>query len=190
MKYKFFNIDKIESSEDLKKQYRRLAFELHPDRGGEPEQFKAMGNEYEALFKTYGSIFKTKDGETYPKEKNESSNKFKNIIDSIIRYNVNIDVVGSWIWVYGSETYSIKEVLKSMGFNWAKGKKKWYYNGNSYTKKTRKYLSYEEIKYYYGAETVKEKTELKEISTSHETRFKKKGFCPFFYLSFKPIVND
>lgn len=164
MKYKFFNIDKIESNEDLKKQYRRLAFKLHPDRGGNIEQFKAMGNEYEALFKVFGAIFKTKNGETYTKETGESCNKFKNIIDSIIRYNINIDIVGSWIWVYGGETYSIKEILKALGFNWAKSKKKWYYNGNSYTKKTRKYLSYEEIKSYYGAEKIKEKTELKKIS--------------------------
>ena len=75
MSYKYFNIDKIVSSDDLKKQYRALALELHPDKGGNAEQFKEMGNEYESLFKTLGNIFKTREGETYTKETGESASK-------------------------------------------------------------------------------------------------------------------
>lgn len=160
MSYKYFNIDKIVSSDDLKKQYRALALELHPDKGGNAEQFKEMGNEYESLFKTFGNIFKTREGETYTKETGESASKFKDIIDNIIKYDIDIDIVGQWIWI-GGNTYPIKEVLKSLGFNFAREKKKWYYNGNGYKKKSYKYLSYEQIKDYYGCEKIKKSGDLK-----------------------------
>ena len=42
MTNRFFN-----SNEDLKKQFRRLVKELHPDHGGNAEDFKAMMKEYE-----------------------------------------------------------------------------------------------------------------------------------------------
>ena len=44
MTNRFFN-----SNEDLKKQFRRLVKELHPDYGGNAEDFKAMMKEYEDI---------------------------------------------------------------------------------------------------------------------------------------------
>ena len=46
---KYFN--NVKNLQELKKQYRSLAMELHPDRGGDEEQFKALVNEYEELLK-------------------------------------------------------------------------------------------------------------------------------------------
>lgn len=160
MSYKYFDIDKIVSSDDLKKQYRTLALKLHPDKGGNAEQFKEMGNEYDSLFKTFGNIFKTKEGKTYTKETGESVYKFKDIIDNIIKYDIDIDIIGQWVWV-GGDTYPIKEILKSLGFSFARGKKKWYYNGNGYKKRSHKHLSYDEIKKYYGYENIKTSEDLK-----------------------------
>lgn len=42
--YKYFN-----SNEDLKKQYRELCKRLHPDHGGNEEDFKEMMAEYERI---------------------------------------------------------------------------------------------------------------------------------------------
>lgn len=42
--YKYFN-----SNEDLKKQYRELCKRLHPDHGGNEENFKEMMAEYERI---------------------------------------------------------------------------------------------------------------------------------------------
>jgi len=36
---------------DLKKKYRELALEHHPDKGGDPERFKEIANSYEILKK-------------------------------------------------------------------------------------------------------------------------------------------
>lgn len=40
----------VQSLADLKNQYRKLAIELHPDRGGDEEKFKEMGNEFSLLY--------------------------------------------------------------------------------------------------------------------------------------------
>lgn len=49
MKY-FININ---TSEELRKAYRALCLTMHPDRGGNEEEFKAMQNEFEALKKSF-----------------------------------------------------------------------------------------------------------------------------------------
>lgn len=49
MKY-FFNIT---TPEELKKQFRALSIELHPDRGGNAEEFKSMMAEYMAISKDF-----------------------------------------------------------------------------------------------------------------------------------------
>ena len=36
--------------EELKKQYRKLVFQHHPDKGGDADKMKAVNNEYDALF--------------------------------------------------------------------------------------------------------------------------------------------
>jgi DnaJ-class molecular chaperone len=37
------------SKDDLKKAFKRLAVQMHPDKGGDPEKFKELGNAYEVL---------------------------------------------------------------------------------------------------------------------------------------------
>ena len=55
MKY-FTNIPA--TVEELKKQFRALCIKLHPDKGGNAEEFKAMLNEYETILKGFGAYNK------------------------------------------------------------------------------------------------------------------------------------
>lgn len=50
---KYFN--NITTAEELKKQFRTYCVTMHPDKGGEPEEFKAMLAEYEEAAKNCGA---------------------------------------------------------------------------------------------------------------------------------------
>ena len=47
--YEVLGITKDASSDDIKKAYRKLAMKNHPDKGGDPEQFKLVQNAYDVL---------------------------------------------------------------------------------------------------------------------------------------------
>ena len=48
---KYFN--KISTAEELKKQFRVYCVSMHPDKGGDPEEFKKMMAEYNGIIKTF-----------------------------------------------------------------------------------------------------------------------------------------
>jgi len=47
--YKVLNIEKTASETDVRKAYKKLAVQHHPDRGGDPEHFKKLSVAYEVL---------------------------------------------------------------------------------------------------------------------------------------------
>ena len=133
----------IEGINEAKKIYKTLAKNLHPDIGGSEEDFKILNEIYNNLIehKIYFSNSSKFDIEL---EKN---------ISLILHFeNINIELVGSWIWVSG-DTREIKEKLKEIGFKWASKKKMWYYGEMKAKNPNPK--SMEEIKAKYGSETLK-----------------------------------
>ena len=47
--YRRLGLDEHCSDADVKKKYRALALKLHPDKGGDPEEFKAVSEAYAVL---------------------------------------------------------------------------------------------------------------------------------------------
>lgn len=133
--------------EELKKDYRRLVKKYHPDINENGlEIMKIVNNEYEELFDILNTT-------------KEKATDFMDIINNIINLELEIEIVGTWIWVYG-DTYDHKETLKENGLKWAKKKKKWYYNPDkSYKKFGKREYSYNEIKGMYKSKKVKNKKE-------------------------------
>ena len=153
MKY-FININTIE---ELKKKYKELAKKLHPDLGGNKKSFQEMTNEYDKLKKNLEKNI----------NKENTTDKFKDIINELVKYNqLTIEIIGSWLWVSGN-TYPLKDTIKNLGLLWSKGRKKWYYTNDNIDSKAKYYKkkTYEELKNEYGYSIVNngEKKDMKKI---------------------------
>lgn len=156
---KWFNNPK--TLEELKKQYKQLALEYHPDRGGAVKYMQEINAEYDLLFARLKDTHATVSGEQYRKTTSEKANEFKELINKLINLNeINIEICGSWLWLT-CNTFKHKELLKHLRFRFSKSKKAWYYHSESYRKSTQKTYTLDEIRDLYGSETVQQKPQLK-----------------------------
>lgn len=152
----------VSTLEELRKAYRDLLKKYHPDNGGSEEITKAINTEYEQLFKVLKDIHSSKSAGTdssksaYENMKYDfaEDQKLRDIIQKIITFEgITIEICGSWVWVSGN-TYQYKKEFKSYGFKWASQKKQWYWHSETFVKKSRKSLSMEAIRNYYGSTEV------------------------------------
>ena len=133
----------IEGINEAKKLYKTLAKKLHPDIGGSEEEFKLLNEIYNHLI----------ENKIYFSNSSKIDIELEKIISLILHFeNINIELIGSWVWVSG-DTKEIKEKLKEIGFKWASKKKMWYYGEMKAKNPNPK--SMEEIKAKYGSETLK-----------------------------------
>lgn len=141
----------INSVEELKKAYRKLAFRYHPDRGGDTEIMKAVNAEYEALFKKLN----VKD-EATGKSKHNLNDGFREMIDRIISLDgLDIEICGSWIWVSG-DTKKHKDALHAAGYFWARKKVMWYWRPeDAKVRRSTGMTDMDYIRHMYGSEKVK-----------------------------------
>lgn len=148
MKTVYFN--GVSNHEDLKKAYRKQAKKLHPDMStGNEAEFVKLQDEYEKLFE-YLKTHSTVKADT---NSNEVAKSYTDIINNIVNLNVDIEIIGTWVWVSGN-TYSCKETLKKNGFKFSRKRKMWYYTSTPYKKRSKKRISTDEMRSYFGSEKV------------------------------------
>ena len=138
--------------EELKKQYRQLAFEYHPDKGGSTEIMQIINNQYDELFKILKDVHQTKDGETYTSKQasNETPEQFKHIINELMRMEeITIEIIGCFVWVTGN-TKPYRDKLKELKFQWHSKKVAWYLKPENYTKRSHKEYDLDTIRGMYG----------------------------------------
>lgn len=139
--------EKCSSLEEVKKRYKALALEFHPDRGGDKSIMQEINSQYERIKRN--PAFKFSD-------QNEESQKdyieFPDIIQHIISMKeIVIELCGNWIWLSGN-TYRYKSQLKEFGFLFAHEKKLWYWRPNDYKSANQKPRSMEYIRKKYGSD--------------------------------------
>lgn len=138
MRKYFSNINTVE---ELKEQYRKLALKYHPDRGGSNEEMAEINNQYEEILKKLSG------------EKNNIDDGFRKIINEIINFNLKIEICGTWIWVSG-DTKPYRKELSLAGLWWANKKKMWYWHTKEDRKRRKGSMSMKEIRIKYGTKTV------------------------------------
>lgn len=142
--------------EELKKQYKKLVFKHHPDKGGKTSDMQEINAEYDALFARLKNIHKSADGKTYTakQETTETPEQFREILEKLIHLDgVEIEICGSWIWLTGN-TYTHRDHLNKLRFKYSRSKKAWYYHEEGYRKHSRKTFSLDEIRDLWGSERV------------------------------------
>lgn len=148
-----------ETLEDLKKQYHRLAMKHHPDVGGTEQAMKEINAEYEKLFSSLKDTHKNAEGEFYQSRTatTETAAEFMDIIEKLIHMDgIEIELCGSWVWVTGN-TRPHKDELNALAFRWSSSKAAWYFHRDGYKKRSKKSLTLDEIRGYYGSEKIEKK---------------------------------
>ncbi|QSF43513.1 hypothetical protein [Paenibacillus tianjinensis] len=114
------------TKQEAKKLFRELAKINHPDAGGSNDEMVAIIAEYEAMMKKLPS---QKDEHSNTENQTEEefnlhvSEELKTVINNISHLPLDIEVIGTWIWVSGINTYKYKSYLTANNFVWCPSKK-------------------------------------------------------------------
>ncbi|MEV4850476.1 J domain-containing protein [Acinetobacter lwoffii] len=161
----------VTSLDELKRQYKKLAFKNHPDRGGKTEVMQEINNEYEQLL---NRIINEASKDQYQdssengrgfwssrSEHSEVEKKVKQAIDAIINLDgLDIEIIGVWVWVSG-DTKQHKDKLKEAGYVWNRVQCKWVFIGKKSNGRGR--MTLDQMRELHGSQKVK-KTRMAEES--------------------------
>ena len=153
----------VTSLDDLKLQYKKLAFKNHPDRGGKTEVMQEINSEYEQLL---NRIINEASKDQYQdssengrgfwssrSEHSEVEKKVKQAIDAIINLDgLDIEIIGVWVWVSG-DTKQHKDKLKEAGFVWNRVQCKWVFIGKKSNGRGR--MTLDQMRDLHGSQKVK-----------------------------------
>lgn len=145
--------ENVGTLDELRKEYRRLAFLYHPDKGGSTETMQMINNYYERLSKKLisGNADFTEARKEYEQQVSE---ELREMLDKVIfLQGVEIEVIGSWIWITGN-TFSLRETIKGLGFRFSHVKTAWYWHKGEYRKKNGKIQSMDDMRDMWGSQRV------------------------------------
>lgn len=117
--------------EEIKKKYRDLCKQHHPDLGGCEETMKRVNSEYHcALKRADGQTSKDAEGKEHKYSYNEVREeeialKLQELL-KLKMEGVDLYLIGVWVWIKG-ETKPHKDALKALACRWHAKNACWYY---------------------------------------------------------------
>ena len=145
----------ITTVEELRKRYRELLKQHHPDNGGNEEIMKEINTEYDRLFAILSKESKS-DGESTTYDDEAEDKAFREVLNQIIGYSMEIELIGSWIWCFNC--YAYKDRLKELGFKFAPKKKAWTWHFGEFSRYHKGETSIDDIRAKYGSKKVNSKS--------------------------------
>lgn len=142
----------VHTLDELKKTYRRLAMQYHPDCGGSEEVMKAINAEHDELFEQLKKAHNATADEFH--QTTETPEEFRDIIAALLKLDgLTVELCGSWLWI-GGNTREHKEALKAAGCRWASQKKLWsWHHAENGSRHFRGKKSMSQIRTKYGSQT-------------------------------------
>ena len=141
----------VKTVEELRKRYRELLKQHHPDNGGNEETMKEINIEYDRLFAILSKESKA-DGESTTYDDKAEDKAFKEVLNQIIGYSMDIELIGSWIWCFNC--YAFKDRLKELGFRYAPKKRAWTWHFGEYSRYHKGETPIDDIRAKYGSQKV------------------------------------
>lgn len=143
--------------EEIKKRYRELCKQHHPDLGGDEETMKAVNDQYhKALKSADGQASFDESGKEHKyyyhaEREEEIAAKLRELL-ALKMESVDIYLIGVWVWLKG-ETKPHKDKLKALDCKWHSKNACWYYRPEGY-RSTRSGKGLDEIARKYGARKI------------------------------------
>lgn len=142
----------IKTVEELRKKYRELLKKFHPDiECGSVEVTQEINAEYDRLFAILSKESKT-DGESTAYDNKAENEAFKAVLNQIIGYGMEIELIGRWIWCF--DCYAYKDRLKELGFKFAPKKKAWTWHFGEFSRYHKGEIPIDDIRAKYGSQKV------------------------------------
>ena len=135
--------------EELRRQYKELLKQHHPDNGGRVKDMQSINAEYDRL----ASILSRSDGTDEYSATDEENAAYRAVMERIAGINADIEVIGSWIWVTKGG-YEYRSLLKEIGFRYAPKKKCWCWHHGEYSRRHKREIPLDEIRAKYGTQNV------------------------------------
>lgn len=159
----------INTMEELRREYRRLAKLHHPDTGGNTEDMKQINAEYERLF----AILSRQEAQERPQGEQEykdttedkaaEDKAIRAVLDALAGIDADVEIIGSWVWVTRG-SFQNKELLKALHFRYASRKRAWYFHADEYHRRSKKEVTLEQIREKYGSQKVNNRKERKAVA--------------------------
>jgi hypothetical protein len=122
--------EQCQSVEEAKKRYRELIMKYHPDHAGEEgeditkkiiQQFNDFLNGF--MSHSFNSYYEEKEW----KPNAEAVTPFQEVLQKIINFDCEIEIIGYWIYCFNSK--EVREQLKELDFWFSSKHKAWIYSG-------------------------------------------------------------
>jgi hypothetical protein len=145
------------TKQEAKKLFRELAKQFHPDaQTGNNDIMVSIIAEYEKVMKTLPTEKPNNNDNTEQTEEQFNfhvSQEMQNILDNISHLPIDIEIIGTWIWVSG-DTFKYKSYLTAYNFVWCPTKKMYQWHIEKSKKYHTKAFGIDEIRSTYGTTKV------------------------------------